>query len=320
MSEPRVSIVVPTRDNAALLEDCLRSILADGSAVARELVVVDNGSRDGTADAVAAVAAGAPAPVRLVTEPRPGSSHARNTGIAQARGEILAFADDDVVVERGWTDALVRPFDDPEVALVAGRTLPRWPAPPPAWLDNGPHRAILTLADFGVEDRLLGGDESPVTANAAARAELVRALGTPFAVDIGHHGSRHFGHEDLDFVNRLRLGRRVAYAAGAVAHHRIDARRMTLRWVRGRFFDLGIAEQRLAARGGERPPSLPRRAVRMWRIARGVRRLERENDRRERTGPETVDELKELIWAGRHAELLFGRFPPGRDLIRRALL
>ncbi|HET7568448.1 MAG TPA: glycosyltransferase [Gaiellaceae bacterium] len=321
MSEsPRVSVIVPTLDNARVLGDCLRSIAGDGSSLAREVVVVDNGSRDETAAVVAAVAAEANCPVRLVPEPRRGSSHARNAGIAAARGEILVFADDDVVVEPGWTDALAAPFADPEVVLVGGRTVPDWPQEPPAWLANGPHIAILTLADFGAADRELHDDELPVTANCAARADRVRALGTPFSPDLGHQGSRNFGHEDLDFVERVRRGGRVVYAAGAVAHHRIDPRRMTLGWFRGRFFDLGVAELRMALRDGETAPALPRRAVRAWRVARGVRRLRRDNDRSERSGPETVEELKAFIWAGRHAELLFPRAPRCRDLIRRVLV
>lgn len=320
MSEqPLVSVIVPTRDNAALLGDCLRSILDDGSGCAREVVVVDNGSRDGTREVVAALAAESSCPLVLVEEPRLGSSQARNTAIAHARGELLVFADDDVVVEPGWTDELAAPFDDPDVVLVAGRTLPVWPAPPPRWLD-GTHRAILTLADFGEADRELGEDESPVTANAAARATAVRALGTPFAVELGHHGRRHFGHEDLDFVARLRASGRVAYAPRAVAHHRIAESRMTLAWMRGRFFDLGVAEARLLVRDGFSRPPLARLAVRTWRIARELAHLRRANDARERTGPETVDELKSYVWAGRHAELLFPRLPALRDLIRHVLV
>jgi glycosyltransferase involved in cell wall biosynthesis len=87
-----VSVVVPTHDRRRLLVQTLRSILRQQS-VDFEVIVVDDGSRDGTAEAVAGLR---DARVRLLRHDRPrGVSAARNTGIAAARGEWLAFCDDD---------------------------------------------------------------------------------------------------------------------------------------------------------------------------------------------------------------------------------
>jgi len=318
---PRATIVVPTRDQASLLEACLASLLADRSSVEREVIVVDNGSSDGTSDVVARLAADAPFPVRVIAEPQLGSSQARNAGVRAAGGEALLFVDDDVTVEDGWADALVRGLDDPSVGLVGGRIFPAWPEPPPPWLENGPHKGVLALADFGPQDRLLVDPaERPYSANMALRASVARELDPPFALDLGHHGGRRFGYEDFNLVDRVRAGHGIAYAAGAVAHHRVDPRRMTLAWLRCTFFDMGIGLARSERSSGVRYPLLPQRAARAFRTFRTTQALKGANDGAERTGPETWEELYAYMWTGKHVETLLGRFPRTRDFVRARLV
>ena len=70
----------------------------------------------------------------VVNEQASGLSGARNTGVARARGEIIAFLDDDAVAHEDWLKFLVDPYEDPRVAGVGGLTLPRWQTGRPAWL------------------------------------------------------------------------------------------------------------------------------------------------------------------------------------------
>jgi glycosyltransferase involved in cell wall biosynthesis len=122
-----VSVVVPVRNGAATIGDCLASLRAVAYPPAqRELIVVDNGSTDGTAAIV-----DRSADVRRVVETRSGPSCARNRGIRESRGAILAFIDADCMASRGWLDELVDGFDGPGVGGVAGEIrgfLPRTPA------------------------------------------------------------------------------------------------------------------------------------------------------------------------------------------------
>ncbi|MBE1876368.1 glycosyltransferase family 2 protein [Myceligenerans pegani] len=103
MTTPELSVVVPTHDVAPWIGECLRSILGQ-EGLGLEIVVVDDGSADGTPDVVAAI--GDPR-VRLVAAERPGGGPARNQGVALARGEYLAFADGDDVVPPGAYAALL---------------------------------------------------------------------------------------------------------------------------------------------------------------------------------------------------------------------
>jgi len=87
-----ISVVIATRDRAALLDGALRSLAAQVGVAAVEAVVVDNGSTDATRAVAAAHGA------TYIYEPQPNRARARNAGVARASGEILLFVDDDVVL------------------------------------------------------------------------------------------------------------------------------------------------------------------------------------------------------------------------------
>jgi glycosyltransferase involved in cell wall biosynthesis len=303
-----VTVIVCTRNRAALLGDCLRSILADGSTGDREIVVVDNGSSDETPDLVAALAADAPCAIRRVAEPRLGHAHARNAGIDAASGGLLLFTDDDVLVERGWTDEIAAAFADPAVGAVAGRILPLWPFPPPAWLD-GPHAQLLTLIDYGPDTRPLRDDELPLGANMAVRTAIARSFDPPFDPRLGHAGTRRMAHEEFHFMNRVRATHRIAYAPNAVIRHRIGPERIDIRFMRRTFLDLGVGLGRRERIEGAPRLDIARRVVRAWRTVNGARRCMRRNDAQLRTGADTWEELSAVMWAGKHLEMLLGRFP-----------
>ncbi len=314
------SILVCTRNRAGLLAGCLESILADRSVVPRELIVVDNGSSDGTADVVRRVASDSfGIPVRYVSEPRAGRSAALNTGVELILGDFVLLTDDDVLVEDGWADALVSGFAEPDVGGVAGRILPRWPSPPPRWM-AGPHAGHVTLTDFGTRPRLLETSEQPVGANLALRAELVRAGERPFHPALGNSGHLRLGAEEFHLLRRLRAHYCIAYRPEALVFHRIHPDRMSWSSMRRAWFQggFGTARSERLERGTEL--SLPRRLVRSARTYAGARRLRRRNEGLLDPGPaEAWEEFYAYSWAGTQLELLCGRFPPLSNWLARRL-
>ena len=104
MSDPLFSVIVPTFDRRDVLEEVLAAVEAQERAPSFELLVVDDGSRDGTAELLDRrtfrVAA------RVVHQPNRGPAAARNHGVALARGRFVAFLGDDTVPSRGWLRAL----------------------------------------------------------------------------------------------------------------------------------------------------------------------------------------------------------------------
>jgi glycosyltransferase involved in cell wall biosynthesis len=151
---PGVSVVIPTRDRAALIGFQLEALATQTTERDFEVIVADNGSTDDT-EAVVRSFADRFAHVEVVdASTRLGSAHARNVGVAAARGGIIAFCDSDDVVAADWLEHLVAAWRPS--AIIAGRTRPlrdgggAGSAPDP---DVGQHRRVqlefLPHADGG---------------------------------------------------------------------------------------------------------------------------------------------------------------------------
>src|SRR5881398_2186848 len=102
--QPLVSVIIATRNRAGLLRDTLAALRRQQWPRERfEILVADNASADNTTAVVEAAAAAADSPVvRYLYVTEPGKTHAVNTALATARGDLLAFTDDDVLPEPTW--------------------------------------------------------------------------------------------------------------------------------------------------------------------------------------------------------------------------
>ncbi len=168
----------------------------------------------------------------VLAEPRPGLSRARNRALAwtDADGDVLAFVDDDAVVDPGWGDALARRWDEAPagVACIGGPIRPRFDAPPPPWVSDHILPA-LTLLDRGADVRDLDPDreEAVYGANISFRAGPLRRVGG-FDPGWGHSGGRvYFGEEDEAQRALARLGYTTRYVPDAGVLHVIPAERLT---------------------------------------------------------------------------------------------
>ena len=104
---------------------------------------------------------------RYLFEPHPGKSYALNAGIAAAKGDALAFMDDDVTIVPEWLWNLVAPLRDGGFAGTGGRVVPRWATEPPNWLPNEGWASTGPLVSFdrGSEGHTL--EDSPFGTNMA---------------------------------------------------------------------------------------------------------------------------------------------------------
>jgi glycosyltransferase involved in cell wall biosynthesis len=119
---PTVSVVIPSYNRRSFLESCLES-LAKQTYQRFEVIVVDDGSRDGTREFLAEFKKGK-TDLNLrwfVHDDNLGANAARNRGVQEAQGALVAFLDSDCMPEEGWLDELVKGFDANEVASATGR-------------------------------------------------------------------------------------------------------------------------------------------------------------------------------------------------------
>ncbi len=110
-----MSIIIPTFNGASRINNCLDALLKQTAERDAEILVVNDGSTDNTADVVTRHAG-----IRLVSQANAGPAAARNRGASEARGTIILFTDDDCVPMPNWLDAMIKPFDDPEVVGAKG--------------------------------------------------------------------------------------------------------------------------------------------------------------------------------------------------------
>lgn len=227
---PFVSVVIPTHDRAQQVVNLVQSILAsEYPADQFEVIVVDNApSGPDTAQSIAQAFGGNPQ-VRYTCERRAGSSRARNRGVELARGEIVAFADDDVRVDRHWLAEITRGFETSEdVGCVTSLIVPmELETPAQQWFEqfggfckSGMTRRLFNLTNHRDASPLYPFNVGIYGAGASMafrRSALLRLHG--FDPSLGP-ATLTRGGEDIDAMLRLILGgQTLLYAPAAIAHH-----------------------------------------------------------------------------------------------------
>jgi hypothetical protein len=230
VTRPEISVVVSTRNRAGTMPDSLRAIERLACDVPWELVVVDNGSTDGTPRVIEQFARSTRIAFRSVSEPRPGLSRARNAGWRAASGALIAFTDDDCYPQPDYLTELLRCFAAGDVGYVGGRIL---------LYDADDHPITVQLSERRTRIEP-GSHVSAGTiqgANMAARRVVLEAVG---GFDDLLGAGTPYACEDVDFVSRASAaGFTGVYDPGPVVLH--HHRRRTAQDVRAlrRTYDLG---------------------------------------------------------------------------------
>ncbi|MDQ0383168.1 glycosyltransferase [Amycolatopsis thermophila] len=234
-----VTVIVPAHNERANIEVALRSIVASDHPV--EVLVVDDGSTDGTGDLVESL--GLPG-VRVIRQANGGKPAALNTGIAHATHDLVVMVDGDTVFARDTVRLLVQPFCDPEVGAVAGNVKI---ANRDTFLTRLQH--IEYVVGFNVDRRVheITGSMTTVPGAAGAfRREAVVAAG-----GVSHETLA----EDTDLTIAIgRAGWRVAYEERAIAYTEAPATARQLwqqrfRWTYGTMQALWKHRRAIVQRG-----------------------------------------------------------------------
>jgi glycosyltransferase involved in cell wall biosynthesis len=131
-----ISLIICTRNRAAQLGPCLKAVAGLCFAGSWELVMVDNGSTDATRATIDAFRDRVRFPVRIVHQPVPGLSNARNAGVAAAKSALIAFTDDDCYVAPDLLIRVAAAFEQPDLGYVSGRILLHDPSDYPATINE----------------------------------------------------------------------------------------------------------------------------------------------------------------------------------------
>lgn len=259
-----VSVVISTRNRAGWLPDCLGSLAAQDHAPAFEVIVIDNASDDDTPDVLSRWCSQDPR-FRTAREERIGLSAGKNRGIQLARGRVLLFTDDDVMVDPGWIASYADLFSrvGDEAVIAGGRIapIPHDLGPWPPWFDDG-STIDLALLDH-LHERALERGEYVWGANMAVPMPIFERFGT-WNEDVGNRDDQRETYEDAEFQDRMRThGVDVWFCPAAAIRHRVNRGTITARRLVTNAFNRGRNEfwaTHLPGWGDE-PRSWPRRSA-----------------------------------------------------------
>ncbi len=232
---PRVTVALCTYNRAAFLRQTLAGIARqDYPADRLEVLVIDNNSTDDTRAAVAAFADGSHPPCH-VFEPAQGLNHARNRGLAEATGDIIILADDDILMEPDWVRQLIAPLvadTEKRIGCVGGEVVPVFPDGLPEWIREW-HAPLAFRPDAGP----LPPQHSPMGANLAFPRWVFTKVGR-FTTGLDRKGGSLFGGGDGEMIRRIRTaGHEIWFTPAASVRHQMPASRTTFRYAARHAFD-----------------------------------------------------------------------------------
>jgi GT2 family glycosyltransferase len=225
---PPVALIVPTAGRPDDIRRCLISLVAVDYPQL-EIVVVDNRPEEDATRHVVERAAAADSRIRYVGERLPGSSVARNRGLAETRSQIVVFTDDDVEVDPLWVRMLIEPFlHDEQVQVVTGLVLPACYDTPQqqefeqaAGFGKGFHRRVYDMGPNRPRRQMLypyWGAPFGSGNNMAFRRRALLAIGG-FDPALGAGSPALAGADIESFTHIVRDGGRLVYEPRAVVWH-----------------------------------------------------------------------------------------------------
>jgi glucosyl-dolichyl phosphate glucuronosyltransferase len=241
-----ITVILCTFNRSQSLSKALASVAAQllPDTVKWEVLVVDNNSRDNTRQVVDEFCRRYPDRFRYLFEPQPGKSHALNAGIQKACGNVLAFMDDDVIVEATWLENLTAALRHSEWAGAGGRIRPELNCPPPKWLPRFGQYALAPLVAFDLGSEAGPLLEPPFGTNMAFRKAMFEKYGG-FRTDLGPRPGSEIRNEDTEFGSRLlAAGERLRYEPSAVAYHAVPQSRLRKGYFLAWWFDKARADIR----------------------------------------------------------------------------
>lgn len=246
-----VSIVIPTYCRRDSLLKALRSLVdLDWDPFDREIIIVDDGSRDGTVEELERVAKSIVG-FRYIKQANLGPAIARNAGVNISTGEFIFFMDDDCVADKSWIRESIKLFSDPEVGGVGGTI--KYRPPNNSWANKC---AAHEASGCGQPVDRQGKLQYLITANAAVRKIAFTQVGGFDKV------FRYAAHEDIDLSYRLLANHwKLALSFNTYVDHYHD---FTFIGMLVRSYQIGIAEKILILKSNEKVSKFKNLVLAFW--------------------------------------------------------
>lgn len=247
--QPRCSIILCTYNRRNFVLTALAALRRQTLPYEQfEVIVVDNGSQDGTFASVNAYIHAGPSRtptatwrVRCLTEVQNGLSYARDTGLLAASGNIIVFLDDDTVAQPTFLEHLLAAYDETQADAIGGRVELRWEANRPHWVSDD----LLDILGYFAPTKERTRLQSPMEVsgcNFSIKREVLMTIGQ-FSPLLNKRVDAPISMEVADLCRRLHVANYALwYEPEAVVEHRVPAERLTRPYFVGRAYWRGRSE------------------------------------------------------------------------------
>lgn len=242
----QISVIICTYNRQKYIYNCLKSIAENRLDKSEyEIVLINNNSTDGTVSECRRFESHYPdITFRLVTETNQGLSFARNRGIAEAKGNILVYVDDDATVNAEYLSTVAQFFNDNHEAMGAGGAIyPVYETEEPSWMSKYTKALITAYKDEGKKIIRFRGGKFPSGGNAAYRKEVFDSVGL-FNTELGRKGTSLISGEEKAIFDKMRsLDMPVYYLPNMILYHIIPASKLTKDYFDNLTLSIGKSEK-----------------------------------------------------------------------------
>jgi glycosyltransferase involved in cell wall biosynthesis len=256
------SIIISTAGRPVAVRSAIQSLLALSlDRHETEILVIDNNSQEDFAQDLYGYCIALNGQVRYIRETNPGLSAARHRSIRESLGSILTFVENDVEVCSGWFDAIQAGFDDPEVGMIGGPSIPSFTGTMPAWLwdfvDPTPYGGWmcgwLSLLDIGQDVKNINPNYI-WGLNFSIRKDVITRCGGFHPDLVPSDLQRWQGDGETGLTRKvIAAGYRADYLQEALVHHLCSPDRLTPQSFAKRAYYQGICNSFTSIRAGKDP-------------------------------------------------------------------
>ncbi len=239
----KVSVVISTytKERCEDVSRCINSLL-NQTVKPDEIILV----LDPVKDLIEFYREYVPSEVKIVESSGFGLSNARNAGVMNARGDVIAFIDDDAWADRHWLERLIENYRDEKVWCVGGKIVPVFDGKRPKWLPE--ELDWIVGCSYRGMPETKSEVRNPIGANMSFRRRAFEVAGL-FRTEVGRYGKKLLSGEEAEFAMRLKKmmpDAKIIYDPSAVVYHRVSKSRMKLRYAMRRAYYEGYSKAILA--------------------------------------------------------------------------
>jgi glycosyltransferase involved in cell wall biosynthesis len=253
-----ISLIICTYNRAQLLKETIDSFfqMEIPKDTSYELIIVDNNSSDETKTVVNEFIKGNPHKIRYIYESKQGLNYARNRGIIESSGEIIAFTDDDIEFDKDWIKEILKTFKDfPDAWSMGGKIIPIFKDDKPEWISDN------LMGIYGYMNRssniiCMEFPDFPFEANMAFRKETFNKLEL-FPITLSRNNKSLLSNAGIYLFYLIsRSEGKVIYNPHAFIKHKVQKKMITKKWILRRLYWQGISDVKFEQLTNKKPKKI----------------------------------------------------------------